>query len=133
MLSIIQILQLNTKKKFIERELNKAYVGFYHPLNNVIPTGVATGNWGCGAFKGDPQLKFLIQLMACTTTRRPLHYFTFQDTSLSDSLLDIYNYLKDKNMNTLQLWQYMNDYNLCKLQEENLFTFIKRRYDIFKT
>lgn len=39
----------------IKRELNKAYVGFYTKTDQ--PDAVATGNWGCGAFKGDPVLK----------------------------------------------------------------------------
>ena len=32
---------------------------------------VATGNWGCGAFGGDPQLKSLIQWMAISAAGRP--------------------------------------------------------------
>ena len=47
------------------RELNKAYVGFFHPLETP-PAAVASGNWGCGAFGGEAKLKSLIQLMACS-------------------------------------------------------------------
>ena len=42
----------------IGRELLKCYVSFHIPpslKNNMY--GVATGNWGCGAFNGDPELK----------------------------------------------------------------------------
>uniref|UniRef100_A0A8C5PR02 poly(ADP-ribose) glycohydrolase n=1 Tax=Leptobrachium leishanense TaxID=445787 RepID=A0A8C5PR02_9ANUR len=42
----------------IARELNKAYCGFFRadiPAENL--SAVATGNWGCGAFGGDPRLK----------------------------------------------------------------------------
>ncbi|CAF2430962.1 unnamed protein product [Rotaria sp. Silwood2] len=43
----------------IQRELTKAYAGFQN-LNlsseqHIV--GVATGNWGCGAFNGDIELK----------------------------------------------------------------------------
>ena len=31
--------------------------------NNI---GVATGNWGCGAFGGDPELKTIIQWLAAS-------------------------------------------------------------------
>lgn len=29
-------------------------------------TGVATGNWGCGAFGGDPELKAMIQWLSAS-------------------------------------------------------------------
>lgn len=35
---------------------------------------VATGNWGCGAFKGDVKLKFIIQWIACTLAKKVMHY-----------------------------------------------------------
>lgn len=28
--------------------------------------GIATGNWGCGAFGGDPELKAIIQWLAAS-------------------------------------------------------------------
>lgn len=44
---------------------------------------VASGNWGCGAFKGDPQLKALLQWMAVSTNGRPeLKYCTFKDARM---------------------------------------------------
>lgn len=61
-----------SKKKFsqfredeILRELNKAYSGF----SNTVEKGkwkIATGNWGCGAFKGNVHLKALIQVLAAS-------------------------------------------------------------------
>jgi len=44
--------------KNVERELLKAYTSF-RPLGNGpdYEFGIATGNWGCGAFNGDRQLK----------------------------------------------------------------------------
>ncbi len=44
--------------KYIKRELIKAYAGFRtqgSTPNQAFP--IATGNWGCGAFNGDKQLK----------------------------------------------------------------------------
>ncbi|ODM88184.1 Poly(ADP-ribose) glycohydrolase, partial [Orchesella cincta] len=53
----------------IDRELHKAYVGFIISLGEQnIP--IATGNWGCGAFNGDAELKFLIQWMAASQAQR---------------------------------------------------------------
>ncbi len=46
------------RMKNIKRELIKAYTGFYsqgQSRSSSFP--IATGNWGCGAFNGDRQLK----------------------------------------------------------------------------
>ncbi|XP_073225078.1 poly(ADP-ribose) glycohydrolase 1-like isoform X4 [Cicer arietinum] len=44
--------------------------------NNDI--GVATGNWGCGAFGGDPEVKTIIQWLAASQAQRPfIAYYTF--------------------------------------------------------
>ena len=41
---------------------------------------IATGNWGCGAFGGDPQLKSLIQWLAASQAGCPaVYYYTFGD------------------------------------------------------
>ncbi len=44
--------------KYVKRELIKAFTGFHSrglTPNDAFP--IATGNWGCGAFNGDRQLK----------------------------------------------------------------------------
>ena len=39
--------------------------------------GVASGNWGCGGFRGDRLLKALLQAVAATLADRPsLQYYT---------------------------------------------------------
>ena len=52
----------------------KAYAGF--SMLNHVPT-VATGNWGCGAFKGNPKLKFIIQWIACSLAGKQMIYCPF--------------------------------------------------------
>lgn len=37
--------------------------------------GVATGNWGCGAFGGDPELKSIIQWLAASQVDYLHSYF----------------------------------------------------------
>ena len=93
----------------LERETNKAFVGFSQ--SGFIPGGfstgdlgatslaepsaaaaaqplpVCTGNWGCGAFGGDLQLKALLQLIAASVAGRPsLVYFTFGDDTFAARL-----------------------------------------------
>ena len=44
--------------KNMKRELVKAYTCFRIPASVTDPkSGIATGNWGCGAFNGNKQLK----------------------------------------------------------------------------
>ena len=52
--------------ELIERELTKAAAGFRCEGYDKI----VTGNWGCGAFGGYVQLKFLIQLVAASVCGR---------------------------------------------------------------
>ena len=63
----------------LERELNKAYAGFADGggggddggEGGAVGAPVITGNWGCGAFGGDVQLKAVLQLLAASHARRP--------------------------------------------------------------
>ncbi|XP_072570191.1 poly(ADP-ribose) glycohydrolase-like isoform X2 [Paramormyrops kingsleyae] len=82
------------------RELNKAYCGFRGEENipvDYLPA-VATGNWGCGAFKGDPKLKGLIQLMAAAVAQRDVAFFTFHNKHLERELLGMYQFLINHNV-----------------------------------
>lgn len=70
-------------QSFIRREMKKAYICFggssrWASLRPKAP--VATGNWGCGAFCGDPQLKLLIQWCAASECGHPISYSVFDQT-----------------------------------------------------
>lgn len=60
--------------------------------------GVATGNWGCGAFNGNKRLKSLIQLMACTVNDRPLVYFTFGNDKLCNDFRTFHKFLLESKI-----------------------------------
>ncbi|KAM5548321.1 hypothetical protein ABKV19_002332 [Rosa sericea] len=91
------------KQELLLRETNKAFCGFLHlskyqeysrlvqenerlnrdsamiqSLDYVDDIGIATGNWGCGAFGGDPEVKAIVQWLAASQARRPfISYYTF--------------------------------------------------------
>ncbi|KAF7701035.1 poly(ADP-ribose) glycohydrolase isoform X2 [Silurus meridionalis] len=101
-------------EKNIKRELLKAYVGFKGDPQ--IPTdytpAIATGNWGCGAFKGDPMLKALIQMMAAAVAHRDLAYFTFGNKKQAEDLKRTYKLLKSHKVTVGKLYNLLLDY--CK-------------------
>ncbi|RCN39090.1 poly glycohydrolase [Ancylostoma caninum] len=75
----------------IDRELNKAYAGFMSKLKE--PRPVATGNWGCGAFRGNKELKSLIQMLAAAKAGRAVMYCTFNDREFERSMTEQYEKL----------------------------------------
>ena len=114
----------------LDRELNKAYVGFYH--NNVSRLqAVATGNWGCGAFGGDLRLKFLTQLMAASENNRDVAYFTFGDEELVRDAGKMYRFLIDRDIKVGDLYKCVCKYGSSRRHRngEDLFYFI---YEEFK-
>ena len=70
----------------INRELLKAFAGFYEPSAEAPKTRISTGNWGCGAFNGDKQLKFVIQWIAASLCQRDLVYYTFDKGPLASEI-----------------------------------------------
>lgn len=63
------------------RELTKARSGFCRDAR-ALP--VATGNWGCGVFRGDPALKAVIQWLAASSEGRAVRYYSFGDRRVGD-------------------------------------------------
>ena len=57
------------EKDYIKRDIHKAFVGFnlvnFEDEKNEEKS-IATGNWGCGAFNGDHELKFFQQWVAAS-------------------------------------------------------------------
>lgn len=66
------------EEKGVLRELNKIFVGLWEREGEEIRNKkVATGRWGCGAFKGDPEIKFCIQWMASSRSGREMVFCNF--------------------------------------------------------
>jgi poly(ADP-ribose) glycohydrolase len=63
------------------RELAKARAGF---LRDERSLPVATGNWGCGVFRGDPPRKAVLQWLAASSEGRAMRYFSFGDARVGD-------------------------------------------------
>jgi len=97
--------------KNMKRELVKAYTCFRIPAAVTDPkSGIATGNWGCGAFNGNKQLKAIIQLIAASQAGRPLVYLTFRDQNLVESFYKVYEYLLKEKATVKDLCSYLQRY-----------------------
>ncbi|KAI6180275.1 Poly(ADP-ribose) glycohydrolase [Aphelenchoides besseyi] len=75
-------------KEHIDRDLLKATVGFATRTPDA-PLEIATGAWGCGNFKGNVELKFLIQWLAASFAGRSLRFHTFNDTSVGIDMMKL--------------------------------------------
>lgn len=114
-------------KSNINRELNKAYIGFRTDAERLgEPVPVTTGNWGCGAYKGDHYLKCLIQLMAASACNRDIIYFTFGDEKLCKEITEMYKFITDKNINVDDLYKKILNYNnsIKRNNSINLFAYL---------
>ncbi|CAF0977998.1 unnamed protein product [Adineta ricciae] len=95
----------------MRRELIKAYTCFRIPAGVTDEkSGIATGNWGCGAFNGNKQLKAIIQLIASSQAGRPLVYLTFRDQGLVTSFYKVYEHLQkekatDDTLSMIERWR----------------------------
>jgi hypothetical protein len=85
---------------------------------------VATGNWGCGAFGGDPHLKSLLQLMAAAEAGRDVAYFTFKNKKLRDDIFDMYSFLVEHDVTVQRLFLIICDYRQHMNQDYDLHTHI---------
>lgn len=125
----------------IYRELIKAYTCFRISRSlQHVGFGIATGNWGCGAFNGDRELKgkiylknvkeildlfkiAIIQLIAASEANRPLVYAAFHKQTLVESFWVVYNYLIDQKATVRHLWLYLQQYS-SRFDQSGLFEFI---------
>ena len=89
----------NTEKEDIKRDIHKAYVGFnliYFENEKDTKKIISTGNWGCGAFGGDHELKFIQQWIAASFVKiNRLDYYTF-DNSKMKNVVKNYSEIKKK-------------------------------------
>lgn len=112
----------------MERELHKCYVAFIHGPHFSSP--VATGNWGCGQFNGDKELKFLIQWMAASYQDRPrMQFHTVGDISFASDINDLCDFLSGKNASVGDLYKVVSTFHAKygKYGKGGIFKYVKRK------
>ncbi|WKY05236.1 hypothetical protein Q1695_005895 [Nippostrongylus brasiliensis] len=106
------------KKESIDRDLNKAYVGFLSRHREASP--VATGNWGCGVFGGDKELKSLIQMIAAGRAGRDMIYYTFANQRFEVSMSELYEKLVQKKATVGAVYKALIAYDKERLRNPRL-------------
>mmetsp|Transcript_13649 Transcript_13649/g.26470 ORF Transcript_13649/g.26470 Transcript_13649/m.26470 type:complete len:833 (+) Transcript_13649:27-2525(+) len=113
------------------RDLVKCLSGFClsEPgLDATAYPGVATGNWGCGMFGGDPQTKAVIQWVGATLAGRRVVYFPFADKRVNNLELFV-TLLASSNISTVsKLWHLLSSWlkrEAC-YEVESFFDFSQR-------
>lgn len=96
------------------RENDGAHDLCSHPSPNNI--GVATGNWGCGVFGGDVELKSMLQWLAASQASRPfVLYFTFGH-KFSERLVVFTEWVRCHSWTVGDLWGMLIEYSSQRLQ-----------------
>ncbi|XP_060173728.1 poly(ADP-ribose) glycohydrolase 1-like isoform X1 [Lycium barbarum] len=88
------------------------------PLDNPHEIGVVTGNWGCGAFGGDPQLKAMLQWIAASQALRPfILYYTF-GLEAFQMLDQVTQWIVSHQWTVGELWNVLVEYSSQRLRGE---------------
>jgi poly(ADP-ribose) glycohydrolase len=107
-------------KKYIQfsgketlREMNKLYTGFKENEYSILKKGsyIATGNWGCGAYNGDLELKSLLQILVASVAGKNIYYCPFDKVEFADHLGEVILNLKQHNITTDLLYKLIKTYN----------------------
>jgi len=96
------------EKHNIDRELHKCYVGFSQRGQHLAP--VATGNWGCGVFNGDKELKILLQWMAASMVARPSIAFHTGSVEQSKEIEKFGRVLRERKVSVGKLYRILMKY-----------------------
>lgn len=118
------------------RETNKAFCGFLDYQNHQMyemlflenetknrmkiegVIGVATGNWGCGAFGGDPEVKAVIQWIAVSQALRPfILYYTFKLEALQKLEMEV-KWILSQGWSVGEVWNILVEYSSQRLNGE---------------
>uniref|UniRef100_A0A0D6QSN1 PARG catalytic Macro domain-containing protein n=1 Tax=Araucaria cunninghamii TaxID=56994 RepID=A0A0D6QSN1_ARACU len=90
-----------------------------------VKIGIATGNWGCGAFRGDVDLKSMLQWLAASEALRPfVLYFTFGE-EFSKRLMMFTEWITCHCWTVGELWDMLIEYSSQRLEGKTFDSFFQ--------
>ncbi|KAJ1391218.1 Pol [Sesbania bispinosa] len=97
----------------------------YHRMEQGNNIGIATGNWGCGAFGGDPEVKTIIQWLAASQAVRPfIAYYTFGLEALHN-LDKVAHWILSQRWTVGDLWNMLIEYSTNRSKGETNVGFLQ--------
>jgi poly(ADP-ribose) glycohydrolase len=78
---------------------------------------VITGKWGCGAFRGEEDLKFVIQWLAASEASREMVYISDSREKLEEYRLLVRELALN---NTLDLLSFLDEYQRMRIKTKEL-------------
>ncbi|KAK7405963.1 hypothetical protein VNO78_07575 [Psophocarpus tetragonolobus] len=97
----------------------------YDTIKQGSNIGVATGNWGCGAFGGDPEVKAIIQWIAASQALRPfIAYYTFGLDALQN-LDKVAHWILSQRWTVGDLWNILIEYSTKRSKGETNAGFLR--------
>lgn len=106
---------------WIQRDTIKAYVGFrgtdLATLRSCSEGPIATGNWGCGAFAGDAEMKLLQQWVAASAAGRALEYYAFGRAELVEGFRELQKGVLAAEWTVRDLYGVLLQYNDHRYEE----------------
>lgn len=124
-------------KQYVERDLNKVYLGCMMPkeledsIGGIHLPRLCTGNWGCGEFGGERELKVLLQITAVQRAGRHINYMVYDDCDFKDKCNDMLKLLTSKlgpEVKAKSIYKLVADYYAAET-ELGFFEFIKSKYE----
>ncbi|CAJ1926507.1 unnamed protein product [Sphenostylis stenocarpa] len=110
--------------KFPNHKITNSQID-YHRMDQGNIIGVATGNWGCGAFGGDPVVKTIIQWLAASQALRPfIAYYTFGLEALQ-SLDEVAHWILSQRWTVGDLWNMLVEYSTNRSKGETHVGFLQ--------
>jgi poly(ADP-ribose) glycohydrolase len=112
-----------------DRDLLKATCGFTLSMRDLSETTMlGTGHWGCGAFGGNKEIKFLQQWIAASMARVPVvNYYTFGDHEFEEKAKVMVTLEKSTTKKLYDLMQEYRDY-ITQNDLIGVFDFIRLRF-----
>ncbi|XP_009605120.1 poly(ADP-ribose) glycohydrolase 1-like [Nicotiana tomentosiformis] len=109
-----------TIEETLASQLLKNHEAHYcQPSDYQQEIGVVTGNWGCGAFGGDSQVKAMLQWLAASQAFRPfILYYTF-DLEALQMLGQVAQWISSQGWTVGELWNMLVEYSVQRLRGES--------------
>ncbi|KAI6655155.1 Poly(ADP-ribose) glycohydrolase 1-like [Oopsacas minuta] len=117
-----------------KRELIKSFCGFScdevlsKDGENFHRLPVASGNWGCGMFGGNKEVKTIIQWISASLSGRDLYYFTFNDKNLTAKQEEFVKICIDNKLTVGDLYNYCIEFGGKDTEEVSIFEYIYYKF-----